>query len=371
MNFLSMWQSAKVSESGKLSRRAWAEIFYTRKSGGFFDITEDVSKYFLSLDYTDNLSDTADDINLTLEDIDRLWIGSYMPQMGDYLSAVIHTYAWSGLNDGEKVLDIGKFEIDNLSGEEIPTTVQIKAVSILSDNKTLREAKKSRSWDNINLKKIASDVASTNGLELFWDVDDDPEIDHVEQSDESDLELLQRLCKDAGHALKVTAEKIIIFDEYKYEMKSPSFTFAYPGDSAGGSIIDEIEKFTFDIKTRDVYSSCEVKYQEGKGKRVIEGSFTPPGDIFASNGKVLSVKESVKDEAEAVRLAKKRLRDKNKDAVKVSLTTPGNLNIAAGLTANLSGFGKLDGKYIITKAAHKLADSYTTSVDLRRCLNGY
>ncbi|MBQ7478095.1 MAG: hypothetical protein IJT01_04240 [Selenomonadaceae bacterium] len=372
MDLLAKWQERK-SESGKLSRRSWAEIFYTPKGGGdTTDITEDVSKYFISLSCTDNLSDQADDLSLSLEDRQRLWTGDWMPEKGAFLSAILHTFAWGSLEDGEKSMDLGRFEIDGFSGTEIPTAVQIKAISILSDNTNLRETKKSRSWDKIQLQQIANDVAEENGLSLFWDVDEDPEVDHVEQSDESDLEMLQRLCKDAGHALKVTIEQIIIFDEYKYEQKDATLRVLHPeekDDGSGLETIQKIEDFHFEIKTREVYGSCHVKHQQGKEKEVIEATFTAPD--ADGNSKTLHVKESVKDENEALRLAKKRLREKNKDAVTIGFRTLGNFSLAAGNTVMVEGFGKLDGKYIITKAQHSLSDGFRTSVDMRRCLDGY
>lgn len=372
MDMLSKWKGAK-SKSGKLARRSWAEIFYTPKGGGEkTDITEDVSKYFLSLSYTDNMSNKADDLTLALEDRKRLWTGEWMPERGAFLSVILHIYAWNNLEDDEKTLDLGKFEIDGFSGTEIPTAVQIKAISILSDNTDLRETKKSRSWDKINLKKIAADVAEQNGLSLFWDVDEDPELDHVEQSDESDLEMLQRLCGDAGHALKVTTEKIIIFDEYKYEQKEATLRILHPGekdDGSGIATIQNIEDFHFDIKTRDVYGKCHVKYQKGKEKNVIEATFEAPD--ADGNSKTLHVKENAKDENEALRLAKKRLREQNKDAVTIGFQTLGNFDLAAGNTVMVEGFGKLDGKYIITKVQHSLSNGFRTSVDIRRCLNGY
>ena len=372
MDMLAKWQEAK-SDGGKLSRRSWAEIFYTPKGGtDTTDITEDVSKYFLSLTYTDNMSNQADDLSLELEDRKRLWIGDWMPEKGAFLSVVLHTFAWDGLTDGEKAVELGKFEIDGFSGAQIPTAVQIKAVSILSDNTDLRETKKSRSWDKISLRKIAGDVADGNNLSLFWDVDEDPETDHVEQSDESDLEMLQRLCRDSGHALKVTTEQIIIFDEYKYEQKEAVLRVLHPeekDDGTGLPAIQKIEDFHFDIKTRDVYGRCHVKHQKGKGKEVVEAVFEAPD--ADGNSKTLHVKESVKDENEAMRLAKKRLREKNKDAVTIGFRTPGNFDLAAGNTVMVEGFGKLDGKYIITRAQHSLSGGFRTDVDIMRCLNGY
>ena len=49
----------------------------------------------------------------------------------------------------------------------------------------------------------------------------------------------------------------------------------------------------------------------------------------------------------------------------------GDTNLSAGLTVTVKGFGKFDGKYILSQVKHSLGGGYTCSVDLRRCLNGY
>ena len=43
----------------------------------------------------------------------------------------------------------------------------------------------------------------------------------------------------------------------------------------------------------------------------------------------------------------------------------------AATTVNVLGFGKFDGKYIITSAKHQISGGYPTSGEMRRCLNGY
>ena len=103
-------------------------------------------------------------------------------------------------------------------------------------------------------------------------------------------------------------------------------------------------------------------------KEVIEGVYTIPGK---EKGRVLFVREQVENTAEAERLAKKKLREANKEEVTGSFATIGNTNFAAGMTILLKNFGKFDGKYIVTKVSHSVEASYTTSVDIRRCLDGY
>ena len=60
---------AELPEGSELSLRAWLEIKYIPAgSTEEKDISEDISKYLISMTYNDNLSDTADDISLELED---------------------------------------------------------------------------------------------------------------------------------------------------------------------------------------------------------------------------------------------------------------------------------------------------------------
>ena len=83
------------------------------------------------------------------------------------------------------------------------------------------------------------------------------------------------------------------------------------------------------------------------------------------------IKEQVKNIAEAERLAKKKLREKNCQEWTGNFTVVGNLNLVAAITIKLLGFGKYDGKYIITRASHSIGSGYQTSIEVRRCLNGY
>lgn len=88
-------------------------------------------------------------------------------------------------------------------------------------------------------------------------------------------------------------------------------------------------------------------------------------------GMTLEVNEEVADVAEAEKLAKKKLREKNREEVQATVTMAGNFYMLAGNTVMLDGFGKFNGKYVITKASHSLGNGYTVQCDLRRCLYGY
>lgn len=356
----------------KLGRRAWLIVTYTDKGEiEAKDISEELSKYLLSCSYTDNMGGQADDLTITLEDRAGLWFADWFPSTGAMLNVTIHVYNWNSLMEGEKVLELGKFQIDEIEVQGSPSTVQIKATTILQDT-PLQGVKKNRTWENISIWKCADDICQENGLTLFWDCDENPNLDHVEQSDESDLAFLQKVCKDAGFSLKADIEQLIIFDEKKYEAKDATLTFSRPGTTFAGDgttqVINLFSGWSMRAKTRDIYYKCHVKHSKGKGKEVIEAEFTAPDK---TTGQVLEVSEQVDNVEEAERLAKKKLREKNAEEIAASFSTAGNISLVAGIVINLVNFGKFDGKYIITKASHDIGGSYTTSIDIRRCLNGY
>lgn len=348
------------------ARRASAVISYNGK-----DISADIAPYLKSLSYRDNLSGEADDLQIVLEDRAGLWQSSWLPEKGASLHVTLKVSQWASLT-GEKTFPLGAFEIDEISVSGYPSEVQIKAVSV-PDGNTLRGEEHTRSWEKAELKTIAQDIASGAEMELFYDTEDNPVIDRAEQTEQSDLSFLLALCRDYGLALKISDGKIIIFDEAKYEAEEAALTFVKPGtvyteDSEGKmTFLPHLLSYSISSKIRDVFAACHVKYQDSSTKEIIETTFTAPG----KTGKTLQVKEQVANTAEAERLAKKRLREKNKDEITASISLPGSFHIAAGMTAMMQGFGAFDGKYIITEAEHSMSGGYTVRVGLRRCLNGY
>lgn len=351
-----------------MSRRVTPTILYNNK-----DISAGLLPYLKSLSYTDNMSGKADDLDLTLEDREHLWEGDWMPEKRATLKASLTTQVWDGLLDAPQTLDLGQFEIDTITCKGAPAEVSIKAVSI-PDNNKLRGEEHSRSWEKAQLSTICRDVATGANLELDYTAPDDPNIDRAEQTDESDLTFLWKLLKDHGLALKLFKEKLIIFDEIDYEKADPKITIVKPGTvytvdpNSDMLYVTRLQGWSFESKIRDTYKACHVKYKAGKKKGVIEATFTDPNK---TEGKTLQVHEQVNSVAEAEKLAKRKLREKNCEEVTGSIDTIGNLALVTTLTVNVLGFGKFDGKYLITSAKHSVGSGYNTSIEIRRCLNGY
>lgn len=350
--------------------RITAKILYNN-----VDVSNDLSVYLKDINYTDVLSGAADDLNITLEDRAHLWQGDWFPEKGAILAVTLESQYWDNEYELPKSFYLGQFEIDEIECSHPPSEVKIKAIAV-PDNTTLRGVDRSRSWEKVKLKTIANDIAKAAEMELFYEAEEDSTLDRVEQTEQSDLSFLQRLCEDNGMALKVTDKKIVIFDEKKYEAETEKFIVSCPGEKVANTeeksdelpIKDEIISYHFRSSVRDVYRACRVIYQKSNSKEKLSYLFEDPQK---KTGKILVVSQQVDSIAEAERLAKKELRNKNKEEVTGNFTLRGDFDFSAGLTAKVTGFGYFDGKYIVTRVTHDIGNGYQCTIDVRRCIDGY
>lgn len=259
------------------------------------------------------------------------------------------------------VLDCGTFEIDSvdLSGPPLKTTLKSTSIPYTS---TLRMMKKSRNWEKISLKAITQQIANEAGLKMLYESSDNPEYDKKEQVQQSDIRFLQDLCHAEGKALKVTKLSIVVFDKQEYDGKPVVKTITY-----GSS---DILSFRMATKLTDAaYTSCHVSYTNTDKKQTIEYTYTP--DSTVGTGQVLEVNERVANTQEAMRLAKKRLREKNAQEFTASFKMVGDVQLVAGIVVQLRGFQEFDKKYRVKSAKHSLTGGYTTDIELVQILEGY
>lgn len=287
-----------------------------------------------------------------------------MTQSGGAKGAMIHALIvqknWNSTGK-DKVLDCGVFEVDSIVGSGPPARVDIKGTSIPYTS-TIRTQKKTKAWENIYLSAIAGEIATKNGLKCMFESHYNPYYKRREQVQQSDIVFLQTLCKNAGISLKVTAKTIVLFDAETYEQKDAI------RDIKRGEA--DVLKYRFSTNFNDTaYSSCHVSYTDPLTGGTIEYTYTPRSED--GSGQVLEINEKVNDREEARQLAMKRLREKNKKEFTAEFTIVGDLNLVAGVTVNVSGYGAFDGKYIIESATHDLTGGYTVNIKLRRVLEGY
>lgn len=322
-------------------------------------LTDELGDDLLDWTYTDNLSGEIDDLQLVLQDADVHWLNDWFPSKGSLIEAEIAKTHWA---DRVVKTKLGKFEVDELIGDGPPTNMTIKALAVPESN-SIRGEYKSKAWENAILKQVVQDIAKANRLKLFWETTENPKKDRYEQESETDLAFLHRLCKDEGLCLKLSNSAIVVLDEADYEAKPVVDTILRVSKETSNI---QVLHWRFNTTLTGTYKACRVQSHDAGKKKTIKATFTPPK--APKVGRTLVVKEEVKSVAEAHKLAKKRLREANKDATTIQLVVISEMHIDAGMTFDVIGFGRLNGKYIVTRVQHHKSK---ITLDLRKCLEGY
>jgi len=314
----------------------------------------------------------------------------------------IHVENWNEDGDSDE-LDTGKFKIDSCSLSGPPDKFSIKAVSIPISSSLKRE-EKTNAWEKTTLQKVAQTIAGKAGIALIYEVESDIQFDRVDQQKETDMSFLLELCRKYGIALKVTDDKMVLFEESVYEKKEPIDTF----DKA--EIGSRINSYSFEQDINNTVKKVELNYKDPKSGIVVRGEFTPPnlpatgqklvlnerpgdlrGDNFrkgidnssGSSGGTFNTgmhqfndilldfnrpRTDVTDNAN--RICTARCREKNKNEWTCTLNIIGNVKMFGGVTIQMTNWGKYSGKYMVDEATHKISSGYSTTVKAHRVL-GY
>jgi phage protein D len=330
------------------------------------DISADANEYLRQLTYTDHEEDKTDDLQLSLDDREGIWLTDWLNSgnetKGAKISAVIIQKNFD--SDGaDRVLDCGAFSIDSVDCSGPPSAATVKATS-LPFASAVRTATRVKAWENIKLSAIAGEIAGRSGMALMYESSYDPLYDRREQNGISDIAFLRWLCEDAGISLKVASGFIVLFDAADYEQKS-AVTEIKRGEA-------DVKGYRFGTGTNDArYKNCHVSYTDPRTGQTFEHTYTPRNPPEGAE-QTLEINERVKSKEEARQLAMKRLRQKNKSEFAAEFTLVGDVRLVAGVTVEVIGWGMYDGKYIIETATHSVtASGYTLQVKLRRALEGY
>jgi phage protein D len=335
----------------EMIRQASIEVLYDG-----VDISTDIAGMVTDFQCTDHAGGKADDLSLTLEDRDGLWISGWFPDKGAELTASIVCHDFPATGD-RYTYPCGTFTIDDIKISGPPSRVRIQAVSSTVKSSLRREAK-NRAWENISLEAIAAELASQNSITSVYD---GPAVSYSrkDQRNESDLGFLSRIADEAGMRLKVAERKIILFDGKTYDAKTPSITYAE----------DDVASWSFSSQAHEVFSACQVDYFDPSAKQTLSYTFHPADG--PENGQILKINKRVEDRAKAELLAKAELRKKNREEITGGFDRLGDPRLFAGNTVKMQGFGVFSGAYAVEKVTHSYSKDagYSTSAELNRTLD--
>ncbi|RZJ62927.1 MAG: phage late control D family protein [Acidovorax sp.] len=148
------------------------------------DISKGVEARLVSLTLTEARGGEADQLDLVIDDSDGRMA---LPAKGAELALSL---GW----EGSAMQDKGTFDIDEVEHSGTPDTISIRARS--AEMRRELRTRAERSYHGKKLGEIVGDIATRNGLQLRMDdALADTQVEHIDQTRESDLHFLTRLAK--------------------------------------------------------------------------------------------------------------------------------------------------------------------------------
>lgn len=300
------------------------------------DISRSLKKYMQSLSYTDSATGESDALSVTIGDRERKWLGSWMPDKGDRITAVIKAENWRKYGDNLK-LDCGDFIIDTLSANGEPLVLEIGAISGPVSS-GFRETSRHKTWKKTNIKNIALVIAKRYKLTLHYDAASVP-VKEIEQSD-SDSSFLQSLCESYGLTMKAYRKKLVVFDRERYKKKTAKVTIDRKTTA--------IEDWSFTDTLTRRYTGGQLTYTDPNTDKEVKKT-------VGKKTVLLKVEDSADSAADAERKIKAAVNKENHSKTTASINMIGDTRIVSGICVNLKNFGSnMSGKYYVDQATHSL-----------------
>lgn len=323
------------------TRRAEVDLTYNGAS-----VTTKMADYKTAIVYTDPASGEADSLDINLQDRSREWTVAWLPVTGDTITAAIKVYDWEREGD-HRTLPCGFFVLDDFTFTGWPITGAISGVSVPADG-AFRATERTRTWEKVTVQQIAAEISTKAGITLVWDVEGEPfTLASVEQSGKTDCDFLADLCKTYGLAMKVYAQKIVIYDREAYKKKDP----------VGKIAETDIESWSWGKSLAGTYTGGEFTYTDPKTEEEIKVTVGAGTRILKMSGKA-------DNKADAERQIQAAVNEANHGTTNLSVTIMGTANYVASQCVTVVGLGKLSGKYYIDKITHHIGSGYTMDLEL-------
>lgn len=311
---------------------------------------DDVMKeYNEGFTYIDSASGESDTMSITLTNIDLRWADQWMPEKGDILTAEIVEKSWNKAEE-EEIFECGVFCLDDLRYTGPELTCTIGGVSV-PENCAFRSTGRSKTWKEVTLKEVASEIAEKYELELEY-IGDVVKLGTVEQDNQSDSSFLTKVSEDYGMAVKIYSGKIIVYDKGNFEDMDPIVTL-YPQD---------LQDWTYNTTLVGTYTGASIQYTSGKDDKETKC-------IVGDGERILNINKKVESLQEAQVKACSKINTENEKSETMSVTIMADNRIAAGNTIMIEGLYQISGKYFVDKVTHSIGTdrAYTMSMDLHKC----
>lgn len=218
------------------------------------DISEEIDSSISSLTYTDNSKNEIDDLELEIENFDYRWLREWYPDEKAQLVV--------GLYENGKSYELGTFYVDEPTFNT--NMMNLKCVA-LPLNQNIRDQKNTKAWEKITLEELVTKIATKHemNVEIFTE---STFFERIDQNFETDLGFIKRIISEIGLIMKISDDKIIIFDSEDLSKNESIEKF---------SINDpRIQSFTLKKKNKNNYDKVELSYYDPDKKKHIKEVIT-------------------------------------------------------------------------------------------------
>ncbi len=288
----------------------------------------------------------ADSIELTFQDVKKIWQGDWYPERGDIITLKI------GYKD-EPLLDCGTFELDEIQIDMPPDHLTVRARSAFASKK-LKQANSVR-YEKTTLREMASSIAGVHTLDFQFE-GENVTFESITQYRESDLVFLRRLADLCGFILKITDKKLVLYARELIEDHPETVTLT----RADVRRLSLRETSTAEIKTA---RSAFYDYRTNKVHEAVQSSAVKP--LAPDESRIY---DRAENPAHSIRYAKVGMRDADYRRTIGVITTLGNQELLAGINIKLKDYKQFDGLYFVEHARHEITgkERYETHLVVKR-----
>jgi phage protein D len=265
--------------------------------------------------------------------------------------------------------DMGLFIVEAVEMQGPPDTITIQAKAAPFDSADAFvpfQSRKTRSFDQATLGALVEGIAGEHGLEAAID----PllaaiPIPHIDQTHESDMNLLTRLARDAGALMKPMFGRLV-------------FARRGAGQSVTGKPLgsvtltrDEVSSYRFQNGRRRKFKRVKTRWHDPKTASTVEevaGELV--GDSIGGAGdseKEYSHPHAFASQAEAQQAARAYHEAFMRKARTGQIVLPGRAELSAEMSVTLLTFRpQINGPWIAKKVEHRLSrgTGFQTTLDL-------
>ncbi|MCW7552607.1 contractile injection system protein, VgrG/Pvc8 family [Endozoicomonas gorgoniicola] len=304
------------------------------------DVTQAIRTRFISLTITDEAGWQSDNLEIKIDDRGS---AVEMPRHGTQLDVRLG-YKESGL------VRMGIYTVDEVSLEGSPDTMIIRARAA-NFRKSFKE-QKTRAWENISLDALVKTIAKEHELEpVVSETLAAKVINHIDQTDESDLHFLTRIAKEHGAISKPVDNRLIFVPRGEARTATskpmPVFTLSKP----------DLSRYSFSFADRGKYEAVIAHWHNSNtGQQV-------PVKVGNQDARPIFTLKGLHPDANAAEAAARaKLQALQRGQATGNLTLPGRTGITAEAKVKLKGIkDKVNGGWVVTRAEHSLSSSGLTT----------